>query len=303
LFPEHGLDGEELLQRADVAMYQAKGARTGSELYARERDTHSRERFALVGDLRAALENGEIGPHFQPIAESGTRRIVGVEALVRWRHPERGMLSPAIFLPLAEQAGLMRTLTRRVLGDALAACRVWRDVGHDLHVSVNVTATDLLDAELPIEIAAALADHDLPAEVLVVEITESSVMSDPVRIGEVLARLADLGVGLSLDDFGTGYSSLTHLRALPVGEIKVDRSFVGRMATDSADAVIVRATIRLAHDLGMRVVAEGVEDEATWAQLAALGAELVQGYALGRPVPAAELELSRPTRAAAPAAR
>jgi EAL domain-containing protein (putative c-di-GMP-specific phosphodiesterase class I) len=207
---------------------------------------------------------------------------------VRWRHPEHGLLAPAAFVPLAEQAGLARQLTRCVLEQALAACRGWRADGHDLHVAVNASVSDLLDTSLPGEIHAALLRHGLPPEALVLELTEGSVMSDPTRIGEVLERLAALGVGLSLDDFGTGYSSLLHLKTLPVGEVKIDRSFVTGALHDAKDAAIVRATIDLARELGMRTVAEGVEDDAVWERLSALGCEVIQGYALSRPVPAAE---------------
>jgi EAL domain-containing protein (putative c-di-GMP-specific phosphodiesterase class I) len=179
-----------------------------------------------------------------------------------------------------------------VLGLALDQLEIWHGAGHELHLAVNTTVADLLDAEFPEEVAAALAEHGLPTSALVLEVTESSVLADPVRIGRVLARLGELGIELSLDDFGTGYSSLTHLRTLAVGEVKLDRSFVSRMCSDSTDAAIVYATIELAHKLGIRVVAEGVEDEQTWDALTALGCELIQGYALSRPVPGAELERS-----------
>jgi diguanylate cyclase (GGDEF)-like protein len=291
LFPEHAGDGDALLQRADVAMYQAKASgRTGCQVYAQERDTHSRERLALIGELPQAIAGGELEVHFQPKALARERRIVGTEALVRWRHPRLGLLPPSAFVPLAEQTGAIRALTRWVLDQALAQCSAWRAAGHDLHMAVNVTVADLLDSALPNEVATALEAHGLPPEALVLEITESSVISDPVRIGDVLARLGELGIGLALDDFGTGYSSLDHLRTLPVSEIKVDRSFVARMGSDATDAAIVRSTINLAQSLGMHVVAEGVEDDATWSSLAEDGCELVQGYVISRPVPAAELE-------------
>jgi diguanylate cyclase len=273
-----------------VAMYQAKGAQTGTEVYARERDTHSRDRLALVGELRGALEEEEIVAHFQPIVEAVGRRVVGMEALVRWEHPVHGMLPPVAFVPLAEQAGLSRALTRRMLGLALAQCAEWRATGSDLQVAVNATAADLVDAGLPREIDEALARFELPPEALVIEITETSVLSNPVQIGDVLAQLHETGVGLSLDDFGTGYSSLTHLKSLPIDEVKIDRSFIATMGSDQADAAIVRSTIQLAHSLGMRIVAEGVEDEETWERLAELGCELVQGYAFSKPLPADELE-------------
>jgi diguanylate cyclase (GGDEF)-like protein len=290
LFPEHAEDDAQLMQHADVAMYEAKATQSGYACYARERDKHSLERLTLAGELSRALEEGEIEAYFQPKADAGSRKIVGVEALVRWQHPVRGLISPAEFVTVAEQAGLGRALTRRMLDLALNQVRVWRERGFDLHVAVNTTVADLQDAQFPAEVAAMLAARELPPEVLVLEVTENMVLADPVRVGDVLAQLGELGLGLSLDDFGTGFSSLTHLKALPVGEVKIDRSFVGRMISDPVDAAIVQATIQLAHSIGIRVVAEGIEDQVTWNSLAAKRCELVQGYALSRPLPAAELE-------------
>ncbi len=290
LFPEHAQDDEQLMQHADVAMYEAKAARSGRASYARDRDRHSRERLALAGELSRGLEAGELEIHYQAKADTRTRRIVGVEALARWRHPTRGLIGPAEFVPVAEQAGLARALTQAVLDLALAQVKAWRDAGLRIHVAVNTTVADLQDVRFPNEVIAGLALHGLPTEALVLEVTENNVLADPVRIGNVLGQLSELGMGLSLDDFGTGYSSLAHLKALPVGEVKIDRSFVSRMTTDSTDAAIVGATIQLAHNIGVRVVAEGVEDQATWAALAECGCELVQGYALSRPLPAAEVE-------------
>lgn len=290
LFPAHARDDEQLMQRADIAMYEAKTAQSGRVCYARERDKHSLERLTLAGELSRALENGEIEAHYQPKADAGSRRIVGVEALVRWRHPTRGLIPPVEFVTVAEHAGLGRALTQRMLGLALTQLKAWREAGLDLHVAVNTTVADLQDTGFPEEVAALLAEHALPPDALVLEVTENMVLADPVRIGDVLARLGELGLGLSLDDFGTGYSSLTHLKALPVGEVKIDRSFVAKMTSDPVDAAIVQATIQLAHSIGSRVVAEGIEDEATWSSLVANQCELVQGYALSKPLPAAELE-------------
>jgi diguanylate cyclase (GGDEF)-like protein len=289
LFPEDADNAEELLQRADVAMYQAKKAQSGRELYARERDTHSRDRLALAAELEQAIGNGEIDLYFQPQAELRTGQIVGVEALARWQHPVHGLLRPDVFIPLAETTGLIRALTRRVLDLALSQCVVWRAAGFDLHVSVNFAVADLLDVDLPAEVAADLERHQLPPSALRIEVTENAVFTDPVRIGEVLTRLDQLGIGLALDDFGTGFSSLGHLKSLPVGEIKIDRSFVTAMISDRANSAIVHATIRLAHQLGKTVVAEGVEDRETWRLLEAAGCQFVQGYTLSRPVPADRL--------------
>jgi diguanylate cyclase (GGDEF)-like protein len=290
IYPDDASDDEQLMQHADIAMYEAKTAQSGHACYARERDNHSLERLTLAGELSHALEAGEIEAHFQPKADASTRRIVGVEALVRWRHPTRGMISPAEFVTLAEQTGLGRALTRKMLELALDQIKLWRDSGLKLHVAVNTTVADLQDTQFPAEVAEMLSARDLAPEVLVLEVTENMVLADPVRVGDVLAQLGELGLGLSLDDFGTGYSSLTHLKALPVGEVKIDRSFVGRMTSDPVDAAIVEATIRLAHSIGIRVVAEGIEDQQTWHSLVANRCELVQGYALSRPLPAAELE-------------
>ncbi len=289
-FPENAENDEQLMQHADVAMYEAKAAQSGYACYARERDKNSLERLTLAGELSHALEAGEIEAHFQPKADAGSRRIVGVEALVRWQHPVRGLISPAEFVTVAEQAGLGRALTRRMLDLALSQIKVWRDAGFDLHVAVNTTVADLQDTQFPAEVAATLEAHGLPPEALVLEVTENMVLADPVRVGDVLAQLGELGLGLSLDDFGTGFSSLTHLKSLPVGEVKIDRSFVGRMCTDPVDAAIVQATIQLAHSIGIRVVAEGIEDQVTWSSLVANKCELVQGYALSRPLPALDLE-------------
>ena len=290
LFPDHGDDADELLRRADVAMYRAKSMGTGRESYQSEFDDGLRDRLALVGDLRTAIARGEIEVHYQPVADARTRRVAGVEALARWRHPLHGPVGPDVFVPLAEEAGFARELTRHVLAVALDQCRSWRDRGLGTRVSVNLTAPDLHDSALPDQVSEALASRGLPPDALVLEITETSVLTDPVRISGNLARLAGMGIGLSLDDFGTGYSSLTRLKTLPVDELKIDRSFVADMATDPANAAIVGSTIQLAHSLNMRVVAEGVEDERIWRRLAELGCELVQGYALSRPMPAVELE-------------
>jgi diguanylate cyclase (GGDEF)-like protein len=289
LFPDHAQDDEQLMQHADVAMYDAKVARSGRAAYARDRDRHSRERLALAGELSRALAADEIEVHFQPKADARTHRVVGLEALARWRHPARGLLGPVEFVAVAEQAGLARQLTQRVLDLALRQVRAWRADGLDLHVAVNTTVADLQDAQFPNEVITALAAHGLPTSALVLEVTENTVLADPVRVGTVLAQLNELGIGLSLDDFGTGYSSLVHLKALPVQEVKVDRSFVAHMTSDATDAAIVQATIQLAHSIDLHVVAEGVEDSETWDALAEAGCELVQGYALSRPLPADEL--------------
>jgi diguanylate cyclase len=290
LFPEDAHNDEQLMQHADVAMYEAKSTRSGRACYARDRDHHSLERLTLAGELSRALESGEIEAYFQPKADARSHKVVGLEALARWRHPTRGLIEPGEFVTVAEQAGLGPVLTRRMLELALTHLKTWREAGLDLHVALNTTVTDLQDTRFPAEVAAALAAHGLPPDALMLEVTENMVLADPVRIGDVLAQLGELGLGLSLDDFGTGYSSLTRLKALPVGEVKIDRSFVSHMTLNPVDAAIVQATIRLAHSIGASVVAEGVEDEATWRFLATERCDLIQGYALSKPLPAAELD-------------
>ena len=288
-YPVDAADADELMRHADVAMYQAKEGRNGFDFYAHERNTNSRERLALAGELASALELGGIEVHYQPKADVGSHQIVGVEALVRWRRSDGRMVPPVEFVAAAEHAGLSRVLTGKVLEIALAQVRAWRDAGYDIHVAVNTTVPDLLDGAFPAEVGAALVRHCLPAEALVLEITETSVLADPDRIGTILERLCDLGIVLSLDDFGTGYSSLAHLKSLPVGEIKIDRGFVSRMCTDATDSAIVYAMIQLARKLGIRVVAEGVEDGRTWEELRGLQCDLIQGYVLSRPVPGPDL--------------
>jgi diguanylate cyclase (GGDEF)-like protein len=283
-FPDNARDADELMRHADIAMYQAKTGRNGYDFYARERDTHSRERLALAAELATALERRGIEVHYQPKADAATRRIVGVEALVRWRRADGTLAPPAEFVSAAEHAGLSRALTGEVLDQALGEIRDLRDAGHDLHVAVNTTVADLLDGAFPDQVERALAKHGLPADALVLEITESSVLADPDRIGNILDRLRRLGIELSLDDFGTGYSSLAHLKSLPVAELKIDRSFVARMCTDATDSAIVFAMIQLGRKLGIRVVAEGVEDRWTWDALRELDCDLIQGFLLSRPV-------------------
>ena len=289
-FPDHARDADELMRHADIAMYQAKTSRDRYDFYAHERDTHSLERLALAAELAAALSSDAIEVHYQPKADARTRRIVGVEALARWRRADGRLAPPSEFVGPAEHAGLSRELTRRVVELALAQVRSWRDAGYELQMAVNTTVADLLDITFPDEIEAALARHGLPAEALVLEVTESSVLADPDRIGAVMRRLCELGVELSLDDFGTGYSSMAHLKALPVRELKIDRSFVSRMCSDATDAAIVYALIQLARKLDIRLVAEGVEDRWTLDALRVLDCDLIQGFLISRPLPAADIE-------------
>jgi diguanylate cyclase (GGDEF)-like protein len=289
MFPDHGTTVDALMQRADVAMYLAKESRAGYELYHADRDRHSPRRLALLGELRRGMDEGNLVLHYQPKADMRTGAIRGVEALVRWEHAEHGLIPPDEFIPLAEHTGLIRPLTLFVLDEALRQCRAWQDDGLRLGVAVNLSVRNLYDPSFSDEVSALLDKWRIEPYLLELEITESVIMADPLRATGVLARLSALGVGLSLDDFGVGYSSLAYIKRLPVTEIKIDKSFVMNITNDESDALIVRSTIGLARSLGLRVVAEGVETEDSWARLVALGCDIAQGYYLCRPRPAAEL--------------
>jgi diguanylate cyclase (GGDEF)-like protein len=286
LFPAHASDADALMQRADVAMYHAKETRSGIEAYDAARDPHSTQRLSLFGQLRRAIEDGELVLHYQPKVDLDSGRVSGVEALVRWEHPERGLLGPDTFVPLAEQTGLMKSLTTHVLELALRQTAAWARDGLHVPMAVNVSARDLHDDTFCDRVREALDRTGVGASSLELELTERVVMADPQRALRNLTALARLGVRLSLDDFGTGYSSLAYLRRLPVTEIKIDKSFVLRMDVDDEDATIVRSTIDLAHGLGLRVIAEGVETAETWQRLNDLGCDAAQGYFLSRPHPA-----------------
>jgi diguanylate cyclase (GGDEF)-like protein len=289
LYPEHGSDPDELLQRADIAMYVAKDTHAGFVLFDPRQDQHSPRRLALLGELRRAIEGRQLLLHYQPKIDAHSGQVLGVEALVRWQHPTHGLVPPAEFIPLAERTGLIGPLTHYVMDAALHQCRDWRQAGHELPVAVNVSARRLLDLAFPDEVAELLARWEVPARLLVVEITESAIMADPAHAMQILGRLNQMGVGLSIDDFGTGYSSMAYLKSLPVHELKVDRSFVSQMTSNSSDAVIVRSTVDLGRNLGLRVVAEGVEDQTTLEALDALGCDAVQGYHVSRPVTSDDL--------------
>jgi diguanylate cyclase (GGDEF)-like protein len=289
LSPDHGTDADTLLRRADVAMYVAKRGNTGHELYTEEQDQHSPTRLAMVGELRRAIDQNELSLYFQPKVSLLHGNVECVEALVRWQHPRQGLLGADEFVPIAEQTGLIRPLASWVLEAALRQCNRWRQEGLDLAIAVNLSMRNLHDPEVADMIRKLLARWGIPAARLVIEITESSLMADAARAMEVLGRLRGMGVGISIDDFGTGYSSLAYLKRLPVDELKIDKSFVAHMARDENDAAIVRSTIGLAHDLGLSVVAEGIEDQETWDLLTALGCDVAQGYFISRPLPAAAL--------------
>ena len=289
LFPEHGDDVDTLLRRADVAMYLAKEANVGIELYAPERDHYSPARLGLLSELRRAIEHGELVLHYQPKASLEDGKVRSVEALVRWQHPERGLLPPVEFVQFAEHTGLMRPLTLYILDHALEQCAAWRAQGIELGLAVNLSARDLCDAELPAEAAALLEKWALDPGVLELEVTESTILADPLRARAVLTRLSELGVRIAIDDFGSGYTSLGYLKRLPIDVLKIDKSFILGMGADESDAVIVRSAIDLGHNLGLEVVAEGVETDTIWDDLAGLGCDVAQGFYLARPMPSESL--------------
>ncbi len=289
--PADGGDSTILLQRAEVAMYAAKASHGEVRFYAPEHDHYTPRRLALVGELRHAIDNGDLTLHYQPIASLRTGGVVGAEALIRWPHPHRGFLPPDEFIPIAERTDLIRPLTDLVLRSALEQAASWRRSGLELTVSVNLSVRNLLDPELVEKVESALRASGLVPGALTLEITESGIMADLDHTLGCLRQLSGMGICLAVDDFGTGHSSLSYLQQLPVDEVKIDKSFIVHMDRQASDAVIVRSTVGLAHNLGLRVLAEGVEDDSTWESLRAVGCDLAQGYALSKPLPPHDLEL------------
>jgi diguanylate cyclase (GGDEF)-like protein len=289
VYPDHGEHFDLLMQRADAAMYVAKRDQLGAALYSPLRDEQGMGRMALLGQLREAIDSEQLLLHYQPKADMRTGELRGVEALVRWQHPEYGLVSPDEFISLAEHTELIGPLTRTILDMAIGQCSLWHREGHLITVAVNLSVQNLYDQQFPSDVRRLLATWDVDASWLELEITENTVMADPIRARGVLEELAALGLRVAIDDFGTGYSSLAHLRQLPVSEIKIDRSFVTNMSGDENDAVIVRSIIDLARNLGLDVVAEGVETLEVWEMLAELGCHHAQGFYLCRPIAAAGL--------------
>ena len=286
--PDHGQDLDTLLSRAEVAMHAAKQRRAGAVIYQSELEPDRGSSLTLLGELRQAVDQGELRLFLQPKVSLKTGRVVGAEALVRWEHPVRGVLPPRGFVPFAEQTGFVRLLTGWMLEEVTRTARQLANQGLNVKLSVNLSTRDLMDQELPDRFAALIEQHGVTPDRLVLEITESAIMDDPRRAQMTLERLHGMGLRLSIDDFGTGYASLAYLKSLPVDELKIDRSFVQDMARDGHDAKIVLSTIELAHSLGLSVVAEGVEDEAAWRHLASLGCDEAQGHLVARPMPAIE---------------
>jgi diguanylate cyclase len=290
-FPEHGEDASALIRAADVAMYQAKRTKARFAIYDPSHDVRRQEFLTLAGELRRAVEAGELVLHYQPKMNLAENRVTSVEALVRWRHPQRGFVEPSEFIPFAEQTGYINAITRWVLSRAIEQCGVWERTGLRIRMSVNISARDLRQGdELVHFIASALQAAELPAGMLCLEITESALMDDPLSAQSALRKLRELGVATSIDDYGTGYSSLAYIKQLPVNELKIDRAFVSGMEADRRNAAIVRSTIELGHNLGLTVVAEGVETDHELAELRRFGCDDAQGFLFARPMPAASLE-------------
>ncbi|HEU4349499.1 MAG TPA: bifunctional diguanylate cyclase/phosphodiesterase, partial [Actinoplanes sp.] len=286
---EPGHDTADILRCADIAMYTAKEHRLGYIRFNSNQAHETASRLTLLGDLRRALDtDDEIYLQFQPKIEVQTGEVTGAEALARWKHPTRGPVAPADFIPVLEGTSLIHRFTARVLDLALAQARGWLDQGHRVPVAVNVSTRSLLDAAFPDLVAEALTAAGLSGDMLCIEITENTVMADPDRAIDVLRRIRALGVTTAIDDFGTGYSSMAYLKILPVDEIKVDRSFVRDMASDHSNYVLVESTVDLGHNLGLVVVAEGVEDDSTVRALHHLGCDIAQGYHFARPLNAGD---------------
>ena len=289
-YPVHGLDTQTLLKHADVAMYVAKQNQNRYSLYDPERDDYSIRQLALISDLRIALEQNDLQLYYQPKIGMHDGKVLGVEALLRWRHPEFGMIPPPQMIDIAERTGLIRPLTYWVIEQAACQCQVWREAGHAFHVSVNLSVHTLRDTELVDRVHALITKCSLPPSSLFLEITEGAMMDNPLLAIDALSRLDRMGVNIAVDDFGTGFSSLAYLKQLPVDELKIDKSFIMDMLEDQDDLVIVRSIIDLAHNLGLQVVAEGVETSETNARLRTMGCDVAQGYFFSKPLPADELE-------------
>jgi len=290
LYPQHGSDARTLMRRADVAMYATKQSNAGFTFHERdEPESRVPDQLSLVVEMRTAIERNEFELYYQPKRHLHSGLVTRVEVLVRWNHPRRGLLMPVSFVPIAERTGLIKPMTDWILDKALQQCREWQDAGAPIHVAVNVSAKSLLEETLPSKVQSLLDKWNIDPRFLKIEITESSIMADPAHALAIMSMLQSMGVRLSVDDFGTGYSSLTHLRELPIDEIKIDKAFVLGMLTSDADAAIVRTVIDLAHNLGKQVCAEGVEDAETMRRLEEMGCDLAQGYYISRAVPAAQL--------------
>ncbi|MBN3724871.1 putative bifunctional diguanylate cyclase/phosphodiesterase [Burkholderia sp. Ac-20379] len=289
-YPQHGTDMNALMRRADIAMYVAKRANAGYALYDKKHDQNNAERLSLMSELRQAVEHDQLTLFYQPKLDLATGMVKYVEALVRWEHPTRGFVAPDQFIPFAEQTGYIKVISQWVADKAIGQIAAWEAMGIHLAVSVNVSARELIQSTLPDTFDALLKKHGVSPDMLWIEITESAIMDDPNHAIETLDRLHALGIHLAVDDFGTGYSSLSYLKRMPIDELKIDKSFVMGMTEHKDDETIVRSTIDLAHNMGLKVVAEGVESEEVLTRLRELRCDLVQGYYLTRPLPPLKLE-------------
>ncbi len=279
-----GGDAEQLIHQAEIAEFKTHGNGRDWHIFDPETDEVNPEQLLLITEMRHAIEEQQFELHYQPKINLKSEEIFAVEALIRWQHPERGMVSPGQFIPLAEQTGDVRQITQWALGQALKDATVLRDAGRNIQVAINLSALDLGNSELPDQVSHALAANNLSANALILEITESSLMSEPAVARNSLAILDDMGIALSVDDYGTGYSSLAYLKDLPVSELKIDQAFVRDMATNSEDELIVRSTVDLGHNLGLKVTAEGIEDAVSFAQLQRMGCDVGQGYFIAKPM-------------------
>jgi len=298
LFPDHGQDADSLLRRANIALREARLQKESVFLYDNEADTAMQLQLQLQTDLRHALDGNFLTLHHQPQVDLRTQRVAGIEALSRWHSPARGNVSPALFIPAAEAAGLMHRLTQQILNIALREFQTLRSTHQELNLSINLSAQNLTQSELPALLMQAFSTWDIPAAQVVIEITETAIMDDQRARATTLEHLKEIGVKLAIDDFGTGYSSLARLKHLPVDELKIDVSFIRHMLQDIRNENIVRSIIDLAHHLNLRVVAEGVEDEATLQRLAEMDCDIAQGFYLSPPLPLAQLQswLAQPAR-------
>ena len=288
-YPNHGEDANMLLRRADIAMYAAKRAKSGFATYDPQLEENRQDHLTLLGELRRAIDQNELELFYQPKFNFAKNAVTGMEALIRWQHPTRGTVSPADFVPFAEQTGNIRMITRWVINSAVAQCGAWQAAGRSLKISINISARDLLDKELVGFVAAKLTEYQVAAELICVELTESALMEDPTNACETLAQLHKLGLKLSMDDYGTGYSSLAYIKDLSLDELKIDRTFISGMNDDPQSAAIVHSTIELGHRLGMIVVAEGVETSHELSALKQFGCDYAQGYHVCRPMRAADV--------------
>ncbi|MDH5301810.1 MAG: EAL domain-containing protein [Gammaproteobacteria bacterium] len=285
MYPQHAQTPDQLIQRADVAMYLAKGTGKDLVIYQPEMDPNSVSQLTLRGELHKSIENGDLELYYQPKIDLNTRAICGAEALVRWNHPERGLISPMNFIPVAEQTGLIHPLTNLVMNKAIRQTAQWQQELKHFRVALNLSARNLHDVQLPARLRTIMHAWQVSPSNLVLEITESAIMAEPARAERILRELSEMGLHISIDDYGTGYSSLSYIKRLPIDEIKIDRSFISEMLTNENDGVIVRATIDMAHDLGLKVTAEGVENQETWDLLREYKCDLAQGYFMSQPLP------------------